>query len=894
MNDRRLERLFLSYRDRGDVDALTGVFDATAPGLFALASHLIRDLDRAEDAVQETFLAAIEAAARYEGGRSLYPWLAGILTRTARKQNRQDARRVEPTRLDEPRAEDPAQESSRRELDARLERALERLTPRTREVLAPFLLEERKPRDIARGTGLAPGTVRVRIHRGLEELRRMLPPGLALSGLVAFESRGLAAVRAEVVRHAAARAAAVSIPVAAVPLVSGGLAMSLKLTTLVLVSALGLLAWRARDTSPKAALVPEAPRPAGGAPLEAALARVVEDPRREPGDSSTVPDPQQQPTEPLAQVAPGSPGVFLRGTLSGSLDGFALSLTDLSEGLGTARFETPATGSSYEIDISSYAPLDGELPALLWIDIDDASLEQTQFLAQLEPHEPAAKRREYRADLSLRRAAARIVGQVVFEGNRTLAKVAFQPDRGLTVMVAHGVYEEETPTLEKIVRCDAEGRFVLPLERTRPGTLAVYVEHLRPRTLRIEFGDATELDVGRVELEPGASLAGRAWWRGQPVPEDTLVYLRPEDGLEHQNLDTLHHGARGFVHAFRSATTDREGRFTFTGLEADAPYRVRVVPTVDGAYYHHQEIPGLGTLVTAPASDAVVECELTALSICVRSEGEPVPTCTLVRKRLDGSPLAASFGGMAFHTPESPDEHGDLRLLAHPTEHFLAEIRAIGFDTFEQLLDPGNFVDGFLELELRPARMEPVRLALLHSDPARLEGLPMRVSLYGPGHPHGEYASATVHAGALTLDLPPEHDHQVDLVPCFAPERPPRDQLLLLPMRTWVRGPRDRTFRVNARLGALIELDTTLLGTAAEYRLELVGPDGEHLHVTEYFHASEGGSRRDAQLAEHGRCVAGELLKPGRWELRVLRGGSQTSLFLDLEPGEVELVALTP
>ena len=35
MRDKRLRRLFVRYRERCDVDALTAVFDATAPALLA-------------------------------------------------------------------------------------------------------------------------------------------------------------------------------------------------------------------------------------------------------------------------------------------------------------------------------------------------------------------------------------------------------------------------------------------------------------------------------------------------------------------------------------------------------------------------------------------------------------------------------------------------------------------------------------------------------------------------------------------------------------------------------------------------------------------------------------------------------------------------------------------
>ena len=53
-----------------------------------------------------------------------------------------------------------------------------------------------QPAEIADVLGIAPGTVRMRIHRGLAALRKALPAGLAFGALALFPERGLAAVRA--------------------------------------------------------------------------------------------------------------------------------------------------------------------------------------------------------------------------------------------------------------------------------------------------------------------------------------------------------------------------------------------------------------------------------------------------------------------------------------------------------------------------------------------------------------------------------------------------------------------------------------------------------------------------------------------------------------------------
>src|SRR5262245_11843357 len=68
---------------------LADVFDRTAPELFRVAAHLCRgDRSSAEDALQATFLLAIERADDWDAHRPLLPWLLGVLVHHVHKQRR--------------------------------------------------------------------------------------------------------------------------------------------------------------------------------------------------------------------------------------------------------------------------------------------------------------------------------------------------------------------------------------------------------------------------------------------------------------------------------------------------------------------------------------------------------------------------------------------------------------------------------------------------------------------------------------------------------------------------------------------------------------------------------------------------------------------------------------
>src|SRR5688572_10704260 len=122
-----VEGLFARYRKKGDAGALAQVFDRTAPELFRLAQHLVRDPLEAEDVLQETFVAAIDAAERWDDDRPLVPWMTGILARKASEARRRSRRVIDPGRLQERTADDPADVAADSEFSRELRAALAEL-----------------------------------------------------------------------------------------------------------------------------------------------------------------------------------------------------------------------------------------------------------------------------------------------------------------------------------------------------------------------------------------------------------------------------------------------------------------------------------------------------------------------------------------------------------------------------------------------------------------------------------------------------------------------------------------------------------------------------------------------------------------------------------------------
>jgi RNA polymerase sigma-70 factor (ECF subfamily) len=144
------------------------------------ARRILGDADEARDAAQEVFLRFYRSLKRFDQRRDPLPWLYRITVNVCRSLLRQ--RRRQPlARASELGGEGsagmpataPAQENG---LVARalLEQALERLTPREREVVVLRDLEGRSLAEVARAARCLQGTVRSHLSRGRLKIIRYL------------------------------------------------------------------------------------------------------------------------------------------------------------------------------------------------------------------------------------------------------------------------------------------------------------------------------------------------------------------------------------------------------------------------------------------------------------------------------------------------------------------------------------------------------------------------------------------------------------------------------------------------------------------------------------------------------------------------------------------------
>jgi RNA polymerase sigma-70 factor (ECF subfamily) len=183
-DDSRLIELSIQG-DRAAFGVLVGRYQER---LYHTAYRLLGNADDAMDVVQEAFLNAYQSLRQFKGDARFFTWLYRIAVNSAISLRRRSARVGSPRLLgstdrpgaggadppDESHGSEPGSALERAEEEARLQAALDSLTPEHRAVLVLKEIEGRKYDVIAEVLGVPIGTVRSRLHRARLELRDRL------------------------------------------------------------------------------------------------------------------------------------------------------------------------------------------------------------------------------------------------------------------------------------------------------------------------------------------------------------------------------------------------------------------------------------------------------------------------------------------------------------------------------------------------------------------------------------------------------------------------------------------------------------------------------------------------------------------------------------------------
>jgi len=185
-----VETEFIEKLKFGDADAFDALVIRYSADIYAVLFRLTQDAEEAADLTQETFLSALKAIKNFRGEADLKTWLVRIAINESRNRFRwwTRRRREKTFSIDAPIGENetpfsetvssssanPEETILQREREQQLTKALSDLPEIFREAVVLCDIEGLSYEEIALALQVNIGTVKSRIARGREELRRKL------------------------------------------------------------------------------------------------------------------------------------------------------------------------------------------------------------------------------------------------------------------------------------------------------------------------------------------------------------------------------------------------------------------------------------------------------------------------------------------------------------------------------------------------------------------------------------------------------------------------------------------------------------------------------------------------------------------------------------------------
>jgi len=164
---------------QGDEQAFRELVDRYKNLVFALVSRSVADPSRVEDLAQEVFLRIHRGLPYFRGEAKLTTWIYRIvLNLLAQESERRRSRREVALDRSAHEPQSPDRPAADFELRDRLEKALARLPPRDRLLVAGHYLEGVRYEELAEALGIPIGTVKTHLHRAKKQLRAWLEADL--------------------------------------------------------------------------------------------------------------------------------------------------------------------------------------------------------------------------------------------------------------------------------------------------------------------------------------------------------------------------------------------------------------------------------------------------------------------------------------------------------------------------------------------------------------------------------------------------------------------------------------------------------------------------------------------------------------------------------------------
>ena len=174
------ERELMERCRSGDEGAFQELIERYKDLVFALIARTVQDRARAEDLAQEVFLRIHRGLPYFRGEARLSTWIYRIVANVCVHDQTRPSAQAPTVSLDDEKAGARVAPSvadrqfGDLELRDRLEKAIARLPPNYRLLIAAHYLDGVLYEDLAEALGLPLGTVKTQLYRAKQQLRRLL------------------------------------------------------------------------------------------------------------------------------------------------------------------------------------------------------------------------------------------------------------------------------------------------------------------------------------------------------------------------------------------------------------------------------------------------------------------------------------------------------------------------------------------------------------------------------------------------------------------------------------------------------------------------------------------------------------------------------------------------
>jgi RNA polymerase sigma-70 factor (ECF subfamily) len=178
------DRELVDRAREGDEAAFGQIVRRHQQRIHRLAIHLLRDRAEAEDVMQETFIRAYRAIARFDGRSEPYTWLYRIAVNLSLNALRSRKAHKTTTTGDDPRldaivaerrsSDDPPEDASRRQVYTALAAGIDRLSETLRTTLILVCIDGRSHEEASVILGAPEGTIAWRIHEARRKLKEFM------------------------------------------------------------------------------------------------------------------------------------------------------------------------------------------------------------------------------------------------------------------------------------------------------------------------------------------------------------------------------------------------------------------------------------------------------------------------------------------------------------------------------------------------------------------------------------------------------------------------------------------------------------------------------------------------------------------------------------------------